>query len=335
MQAAARERLSTIAYNYFSAGSFNEASIVENVQAWSRWYLRNRIGVDVTKISAATTVLGTPVSMPVLLAPCGYNKLAHPEGELAVARACAAAGTVQILSTASGIPPADVSAVSNGPKWLQLYCDVDPGVTDERLARAVDAGFVGAAITVDTPKLGTRYTGFADIEGFFKELAEAGVTNPVIDFTSALDWNELERIASNTSLPIVLKGVLHPDDARIAPNHGAKGVVVSNHGGRQLDGSIPPALALPDVVDAADGKIEVYVDGGVQTGIDVLRALALGARAVLVGRPYIWALALDGEAGVRELLERFRNEFVNALALAGQTDATNVDPGIVVRSDRV
>jgi 4-hydroxymandelate oxidase len=334
MQEAARERLSEVAYNYFYAGSFSEASIAANIEAWSRWYLRNRVGIDVSTISTATTVLGTPISMPVLLAPCGFNKLAHPDGELGVARACAGAGTIQILSSASAVPPADVSAVSDAPKWFQLYCDDDPGVTDERLARAADAGFVGAAITVDTPTLGTRYRGFADLEGFFKALTDAGVTDPVVTMTGALDWNELERIASKTPLPIVLKGVLHPEDARIAPNHGAKGVVVSNHGGRQLDGSLPPALALPEIVDAADGAIEVYVDGGVRTGIDVLRALALGARAVLVGRPYIWALALDGEAGVRELLERFRTELTNALALAGQTDATSVDRDVVVSAAR-
>ncbi len=334
MQDAARERLSSVAYNYFFAGSFSEASIASNIDAWSHWYVRNRIGVDVSKTSTATTVLGTRVSMPVLLAPCGFNMLAHPEGEFAVARACATAGTIQILSSASNIPPADISAVSDAPKWFQLYCDDDPAITDERLARAADAGFVGACITVDTPMLGTRYRGFGDIDGFFNELAEAGVKDPVIQMTGALDWTELERITSKTSLPIVLKGVLHPDDARIAPNHGAKGVVVSNHGGRQLDGSIPPALALPEIVEAAGDALEVYVDGGVRTGIDVLRALALGARAVLVGRPYLWALALDGEAGVLELLQRFQMELTSALALAGQPDATTVDRDIVVPSVR-
>jgi 4-hydroxymandelate oxidase len=335
MEQAAVERLSSIAYNYFYAGSFSEASIASNVEAWSRWWLRNRIGVDVSKISTATTVLGTPVSMPVLLAPCGFNMLAHPDGEFAVARACAAAGTIQVLSSASNIPPADVAAAADAPKWFQLYCDDDPAITDERLARAADAGFVGACITVDTPMLGTRYRGFGDIEGFFKELAAAGVTDPVIKMTGTLSWTELERITSKTTLPIALKGVLHPEDARIAPNHGAKGVIVSNHGGRQLDGSVPPALALPEVVEAAGDALEVYVDGGVRTGIDVLRALALGARAVLVGRPYIWALALDGQAGVLELLQRFQMELTSALALAGQPDASDVDRDIVVRSDRI
>ena len=330
MQAAARERMSAVAYNYFAAGSFGERSVVENVTAWSRWYLRNRIGVDVTSLSTETTVLGTPISLPVLLAPCGFNKLAHADGELGVARACKAAGTIQVLSSATALPPEDVAAVSDAPKWFQLYCDPDTGITDERLARAEAAGFVAAAITVDTPTLGTRYQGFADLGAFFDELTSLGITEPVLGFSSKLDWTELERIAANTSLPIVLKGVLHPDDARIAPDHGAKGVIVSNHGGRQLDGTLPPALALPDIVDAVGDSLEVYVDGGVRTGIDVLRALALGARAVLVGRPYLWALALDGEAGVSELLERFRAELINAMTLAGQIDATNIDRSIVV-----
>jgi 4-hydroxymandelate oxidase len=235
-----------------------------------------------------------------------------------------------VLSSATALPPAEVSAVSTGPKWLQLYADTDKGVTDQRVAAAEDAGFLAVAITVDTPQLGIRYQGLADVEAFLLELQSIGVDSPILSFTQSLDWNEIERIASNTKLPVILKGVLHPDDAKIAPNHGVKGVIVSNHGGRQLDGSLPPALALPDVVEAAGDNLEVYVDGGVRTGIDVLRALALGARAVLIGRPYLWALAVDGEQGVRDLIRRFKTELHNAMALAGQTAVNRVDPSIVV-----
>jgi isopentenyl diphosphate isomerase/L-lactate dehydrogenase-like FMN-dependent dehydrogenase len=174
----------------------------------------------------------------------------------------------------------------------------------------------------------------ADVVEFLNELQRKEVTNPVLTFCDRLDWTELERIASKTTLPIVLKGVLHPEDARRAPDHGASGVIVSNHGGRQMDGSIPPALALPEIVEAAAGRIEVYVDGGVRTGVDVLRALALGARACLIGRPYLWALALGGEDGVRELLERFKAELANAMALSGQTDAKAIDPSIVVSASK-
>jgi 4-hydroxymandelate oxidase len=330
LEAAARELVSSAAWAYYSAGSFSEQSVKENVTSWSRWYLRNRIGVDTAHIDLGTTVLGTPIAFPVLTAPCGFNKFAHPDGEFAVARACEAEGTIQVLSSATALPPAEIAAVSNGPKWLQLYADVDTGVTDARVAAAEDAGFLAVAITVDTPQLGVRYQGLSDITAFLNELKSIGVDAPILSFTQSLDWDEIERIASKTKLPVVLKGVLHPDDARIATEHGVKGVIVSNHGGRQLDGTLPPALALPDVVEAAADRLEVYVDGGVRTGIDVLRALALGARAVLIGRPYLWALAVDGEEGVRELLGRFKAELNNAMALAGQTRAISVYPSIVV-----
>jgi 4-hydroxymandelate oxidase len=268
--------------------------------------------------------------MPLLTAPCGFNKLAHADGEFGVARACADAGIIQVLSSASGVDPREVSKVSSAPKWFQLYADNDEAITNERLDHAMEAGFDAVVITVDTPQLAVRYEGLPDLMGFFNALTEAGITAPVQTFCERLDWTEIERIAAYAKVPVVLKGVLHPDDAKRAPDHGASAVIVSNHGGRQMDGSIPPALALPDVVEAAAGRLEVYVDGGIRTGVDVLRALALGARAVLIGRPYLWALAIDGEAGVRELIERFRAEITNAMALAGQTDVTNVDRSIVV-----
>lgn len=330
MEAAARERISAVAYAFFASGSFAEVSVAENVSAWSRWYVRPRMGIDVREISTATTVLGTRIELPLMLAPCGFNKLAHEDGEFGVARACADAGTIQVLSSATALAPEEVSAATDAPKWFQLYADNDTAVTDERIARAEGAGFQAVAITVDTPALGIRYQGLADFEAFRQELQAKEIFSPILTFCERLDWSELERIAGRTKLPVVLKGVLHPDDAKRAFDHGASAIIVSNHGGRQMDGSIPPALALPEVVEAASGRIEVYVDGGVRTGVDILRSLALGARAVLVGRPYLWALAIDGEKGVRELLERFKTEFRNAMALSGQTDAKSVDPSIVV-----
>jgi 4-hydroxymandelate oxidase len=332
-ESAAREQMSPVAWAFYTSGSYIESSVITNVTSWSRWYVRPRMGINVQGINIGTTVLGTPISMPVLLAPCGFNKLAHPDGELGVAKACADAGTIQVLYSASGVPPAEVSAVTDAPKWFQLYADNDAGVTAQRLSAAEEAGFQAVVLTVDTPMLGVRYQGLKDFAAFFEELTNAGITAPVTTFCDRLDWTEIERIASTTKLPLILKGVLHPDDAKLAPEHGASAVIVSNHGGRQMDGSIPPALALPGVVEATDGRLEVYVDGGVRTGVDVLRALALGARAVLVGRPYLWALAIAGTEGVAHLLERFRSEFHNAMALAGQTDATKVDPSIVLRDD--
>lgn len=332
LEAAARDLMSPVAYAFYASGSFAETSVVENVTAWSKWYVRPRMGIDVREIDIGTTILGTRIEVPVFLAPCGFNRLAHDDGEFGVARACASEGTVQVLSSATALPPEDVANVTNAPKWFQLYADNDSAITDERVARAEAAGFEAVVITVDTPALGIRYQGLADFEAFIQELSGKNIVAPILTFCERLEWTEIERIASKTSLPVVLKGILHPDDAKRAPDHGASAVIVSNHGGRQLDGSIPPALALPDVVEAAGGRVEVYADGGVRTGVDVLRALALGARAVLIGRPYLWALAIGGEAGVRELIARFKAEFRNAMALAGQTDATSVDPSIVVRA---
>ncbi|HYZ91213.1 MAG TPA: alpha-hydroxy acid oxidase [Actinomycetota bacterium] len=332
MEAAARERMSAVAFAFYASGSFAETSVVENVTAWSKWHVRPRMGIDVRRIDIGTTILGTRIELPVFLAPCGFNRLAHDDGEFGVARACAAEGTVQVLSSASAIAPEEVARVSDAPKWFQLYADNDEAITDERVARAEAAGFQAVVITVDTPALAIRYQGIGDFEVFVQELTNKQIVAPILTFCERLEWTEIERIASTTKLPVVLKGILHPDDAKRAPDHGAGAIIVSNHGGRQMDGSIPPALALPDVVEAVGGRTEVYVDGGVRTGVDVLRALALGARAVLIGRPYLWALAIDGEAGVRELIARFKNEVRSAMALAGQTDATSVDPSIVVRA---
>jgi 4-hydroxymandelate oxidase len=272
--------------------------------------------------------------MPVLLAPCGMNRLAHPDGELAAARAAAAAGVVQVLSTTSSTPFEEVAAVTDAPKWFQLYCDATVEGTDARIKRAADLGFRAIAITVDTPLLGIRYKGLGDLAEFANQVAglqkRFGYDFSGFVETPALDWREIERIASHSELPILLKGILHPDDATLAAEAGVSGVIVSNHGARQLDGTVPPAMALPDIVEAAGDRVEVYVDGGIRSGVDVLRALALGARAVLIGRPYLWALAIDGENGIRELLARFRNEIRNAMALSGQHDATAVERDIVV-----
>lgn len=333
MKAAAKELLTEAAYNYFAAGSFGESTVVENVDAWSRWFIRPRIGFDTSEIDLTTTVLGTEIAFPVMIAPCGFNRLAHADGEFAVTRACQTSGTIHVLSSAPGFHPQEIKDVApEGPKWLQLYADPDTGITDERVGRAVDAGYKAVAITVDTPTLGIRYQGLGS-QNFVTELF-AAYEAPVVTMSHKLDWKELERITSNSPIPVVLKGVMHPEDAKRAPDHGVQGVIVSNHGGRQLDGAIPTAFALPGVVEAADGRMEVFVDGGVQTGIDVLRALALGARAVLIGRPYLWALAINGEQGVVDLLERFRQETLNAMALAGQTDTKNVDRSIVVSAAR-
>ncbi len=327
LEARAREVLSPGAFAYFTDAAYadaegRETTAARNLRAWSSWYIVPRVLRDVSAVDAGTTVLGTRVELPVLTAPCAFNAFAHPDAERAVARAAARSGTVQIVSTAASMPPDEVAAETEAPKWFQLYSDTDPGETDARLDAAEKAGFRAVVLTVDAPVGAPRYTGYPE-QGF-----GAVATGSVLD--PRLDWREVERLVRRTPLPLVIKGLVHPGDARLAVECGAAGVVVSNHGGRQLDGEIPTALALPGVVEAAAGRIEVYVDGGVRSARDVLRALALGARAVLIGRPYIWALALDGEAGVHELLERLREELRNAMMLAGQVDAANVERDVVV-----
>jgi len=329
LEAAARERLPDVAYAYYAAGAGLEASVAANPRAWERWWLRPRVLVDVTSVSTGTTVLGTPVRLPVLLAPCAFHRLAHLDAEAATARAAAAAGTVMVVSTHSSLPLEEVVPHASAGAWFQLYCDPDPEVTATRVRRAEQAGCTALVVTVDAPVWGVRYRGLGDSAAFAAAAGSTAVSSGATTFLG-LDWAAVERLAASTRLPVVLKGILHPDDAARAAAIGVRAVVVSNHGGRQLDGSIPPALALPEVVDAVAGRVEVYVDGGVRSGADVLRALALGARAVLVGRPYLWALTLGGEAGVLALLRRLTLETANAMTLAGQTDATGVERGIVV-----
>jgi isopentenyl diphosphate isomerase/L-lactate dehydrogenase-like FMN-dependent dehydrogenase len=327
LEERAREHLSEGAWGYFSDAARSDAAeqhttAAHNERAWRRWYLRPRVLVDVSAVDTSTSVLGTAVRAPVLLAPCAFNAFAHPEAERAVARAAERAGALQVVSTASSVPPPEVARSSAAPKWLQLYSDVDRAQTDLRLRAAEEAGFLAIVLTVDTPVGSPRYRGYP--EQGFGPVATGAVIDP------RLDWKEVERIAATTRLPLVLKGILHPEDARLAVESGAAAVAVSNHGGRQLDGAIPTALALPAIADAVAGRIEVYVDGGVRSARDVLRALALGARAVMIGRPYVWALAIAGEAGVEELLVRLREELHNAMMLAGQTDATRIPRDLVV-----
>jgi 4-hydroxymandelate oxidase len=329
LEAAAAARLPAVAYAYLSSGAGLEASVAANPRAWDRWWLRPRVLVDVTAVSTAATVLGTPVRLPVLVAPCAFQRLAHPEAEAATARAAAAAGTVMIVSTHSSLPLEEIVPETGGRAWYQLYTDPDPEATARRVRRAEECGCTALVVTVDAPVWGVRHRGLGDGPAFAAAAGSMAVSSGK-PTNLALDWAGVERLAAATPLPLVLKGILHPDDAARAADCGVAGLVVSNHGGRQLDGAIPPALALPDVVAAVAGRLEVYVDGGVRSGADVLRALALGARAVLVGRPCLWALTLGGEPGVRSLLHRLQLEVANALTLAGQTDATHVDRGIVV-----
>ncbi len=346
----ARARLSPGAYGYFAGGSEDEITLRDNRAAWERMALLPRVLVDVSRRNLTTTVMGSPVAMPVLLAPCAMNALAHPDGELAVARAASATGVLQVLSTGSSRSIEEVAAVSTGPRWFQLYCIRDPEVSLSLVRRAEASGYSAIVLTVDMAVLGTRErdlrTGFELPDGITwknLEAADAQALAPRVHgspasadetWYQALDWNFLEELCRFTALPVLVKGVLSPLDARLAVEHGARGIVVSNHGGRQLDGAISTARALPAVAEAVAGRAEVYVDGGIRRGSHVLKALALGARAALVGRPYLWALAAGGESGVGDWLERIRGEFDAAMALSGLTDTSQISASLLAPESR-
>jgi isopentenyl diphosphate isomerase/L-lactate dehydrogenase-like FMN-dependent dehydrogenase len=326
----AAERLEPGVHGYFAGGAGDERTLRENVAAYARRTLHPRVLVDVGEVSTRTTVLGTGVSMPLLVAPVAFQRLVDPEGEVAMARAAAAAGTVMCLSTIATSHPAEIAAEAPpAPRWFQLYCFRDRGVTRALIDEAVDSGFEAIALTVDAPRAGRRERDFRT--GFVLPpevtapavAAAVGSERPItvqevfelVD--PALTWEDLEALASDCSLPIVLKGIQTGADAALAVEHGAAGVIVSNHGGRQLD-CVPATIdILPEVVDAVGDRCEVLIDGGVRRGTDVLIALALGARAVLVGRPALWGLAVGGEEGARDVLELLRSEIELGMVLLG------------------
>jgi isopentenyl diphosphate isomerase/L-lactate dehydrogenase-like FMN-dependent dehydrogenase len=312
----AEERLDANAFAYFAGGAGDEVTLRENVAAFHRHKLRPRVLVDVGAGSTATTVLGVDVSLPVVIAPLALQRMAHVDGELATARAAAAARTIMCLSTAATARPAEVAAAAPGaPQWFQVYVFEDRAITEDLVAEAADSGYSALVLTVDAPFLGRRER---DIRVDFK--IPEGMTPSGNIFTEgfdlALSWRDLEWLAGY-GLPVVVKGIITAEDARLACEHGAAAVVVSNHGGRQLDGVQATIDALEEVVDAVEGRIEVLLDGGVRRGTDVLKALALGARAVLVGRAMVWGLAVDGEAGVAHVLRLLREEIQLGLALLG------------------
>ena len=339
----AEERLGPGAWSYFAGGADDERTLRWNLEAFGRWQLRPRILCDVTDVSTSTTVLGTTVALPVLVAPVAFQRMAHPDGEAATARAAASAGTVMCLSTIATASPADVAAAAPGaPRWFQLYVFKDWGLTSALVQQAVDAGFSALVLTADTPYLGRREgplrTGFAipdDVRIPAVDSARGGGLQPFslhehFDlFSPSVSWRDVERLNELSGLPVVVKGVLTAEDARLACEHGAAAIAVSNHGGRQLDG-VPGTLdALPEVVEAVEGRVEVYLDGGIRRGTDVAKALALGARATLAGRAVLWGLAVGGEDGARHVLELLRDEIRLALSLLGCTSPEELRPGHV------
>lgn len=326
----AAEKLDAGVLGYFAGGAGDELTLRENVEAWGRWRFRPRVLVDAGEVSTETELLGAPLSMPVLVAPVAYQRLVDPEGEVGMARAAAGAGTAMCLSTLATTRPSELAAAAPaGRRWFQLYCFRDEAVTRAMIEEAVDSGFEAIVVTVDAPPGGNRErdrrTGFKipATLGVPSVAAAMGVERSVtIEETFALmdpglGWSDLEDLASECRLPVLVKGLLTPEDAELAIAHGAAGVIVSNHGGRQLDRVLASGDALPEVVDAVGGRAAVLVDGGIRRGIDVATALALGADAVLVGRPPLWGLAAAGAEGARQVLELLRRELELTLSLCG------------------
>lgn len=345
----ARDRMEGSAYDYYCGGAGDERTLVRNQAAFSRITVWPRVLVDVSRIDTSVTLLGHELSLPIALAPTAFNKLAHPEGEQAAARAAGAAGTLMTASTISTCTLEETAAAASGPLWFQLYVYKDRAVTRELVARAEAAGYSAIVLTVDTPVLGRRErdvrSGFllppelsirnletcrSVVEGATRWTAGSSFSayiHALID--PSLSWSAVEWLRSLTTLPVLLKGIVRPDDARRAVGAGAAGIVVSNHGGRQMDRAPATIEALPGVVEAVDGRIEVLLDGGVRRGVDVLAALAFGARAVLIGRPYLWGLAVAGEQGVAQVLELLRAELALAMALAGAPTIADITRDLV------
>lgn len=341
LEAAARATLDRDVYDWFAGGAGGERSVRGNEQAWDRWNLRPRVLVDVSHTTTATTVLDQSISLPVIVAPTAFQRCVHPEGELAMARGAAAAGTIMCVSTMATASFAAISdAAPSGVRWQQLYHLTDRGATRALAEMALDAGATAMVLTVDAPVRGRRDrppgpaftmpppSSTPNVRAVLEPSAGDDLEALV---SRTLTWNDLDWMLAETGVPLVLKGILDPRDAAMACSAGAAGVIVSNHGGRQLDGTIAPIDALPEIVTAVDGRCEVLVDGGVRRGRDVAVALALGARAVLVGRPTLWALAVGGSDGVRSWLDGLAAEVLNTLMLLGATTPDAVERAHVSR----
>jgi 4-hydroxymandelate oxidase len=327
---AAAAKVDAAVWCYFEGGAEDELTLRENVAAFGRWQLRPRILVDVSEISLETTLLGAAVSMPLGIAPFALQRLLDPEAERATTRAAAAAGALATVPTLTSYRHAELQAVADGPRWLQLYVQLDRAQTVDHLAEAKEAGYGAVVLTVDLPLVGRRER---DVRLGFAIPPEIPLHyGTLVDVDPTLTWRDLEWIRAATDLPLVLKGIVTREDAVLAVEHGVDGVWVSNHGGRQLDGVAASIDALPEVVQAADGRTEVYVDGGFRRGTDVVKALALGARAAFVGRPVAAGLAVGGEAGVSRVLELLRDEIALALGLLGCTTPEQVTRAHIQRA---
>ena len=345
-EAKAREILPKALFDrmFGTYGAADWVSNTNNVAAFDAIKFRPRVLSGASRRDLSTHVLGQELSFPVMIAPADHHTRAHPDGELASARAAGASGNIMAIATRSGYSIEEVAEVATGPLWFQLYFMRDRELSEMLVRRAERAGYRALMLTVDTiagywREREHRYGGFMKSEMINKNFAGTPLSNPAQwdSFESMWDgdmsWDSLKWLRSLTSMPLVLKGIQTAEDARLCVEHGVDALVVSNHGGHAAQGTLGTVEMLPEIVDAVDGRLEVFLDGGVRRGTDVLKALALGAKAVFIGRPTFWSLAVDGEAGVRRVLEILRDELDVAMALCGATDVKNLDRSLVVASD--
>lgn len=352
-EALARDKLEEPVWDYIAGGAEDERTLAANHEAFGAVRLRPRVLAGVSRVVLGTTVLGSAVRLPVLVAPMGCHQVADPAGERSTARAAGAAGSLLVVSTMSSQPIETVARsardVGGAAPWLQIYVFRDREITRELIRRAERAGYAALVLTADAPCLGRRERDIRNRFTFppgvrFANFEEDAIALPgdvagggsavaahaATTFDDGLTWKDVDWLCSQSTLPIVVKGVLTAEDAGLAADHGASAVLVSNHGGRQLDSTVATLEALPEIARHVGERVEVYLDGGVRRGTDVLKALALGARAVLVGRPILWGLAVGGEAGVGHVLDILRIELEVAMRLAGLSTLSEIDPALVV-----
>ena len=343
-EALSNDRLPKQEYDFIAGGATDEITLRRTREVFDSIMLRPRMLVDISQMDLSTTVQGQRIEFPVMADPSGGHGRAHPDGELATVRAAGAMGTALVLSSGSSYTLEEVASVATGPIWWQQYLYSDRGLTMELADRAKSAGYSVLCITLDSTVQAKRernirndYSSPPSPNYAHLELnqwqrwdvssdAPSGV-NALIDRKAT--WSYVEWLAGNTSMPVVVKGVMTGEDGRLAAEHGAKGIIVSNHGARQLDTTFASVEALPEVVRAVEGRAEVYLDGGIRRGTDVLKALALGARAVLMGRPLFWGLSVDGEEGVKTVMGFLRDELAQAMGMCGRPTIDSIDTSLI------
>ncbi|MXZ92874.1 MAG: alpha-hydroxy-acid oxidizing protein [Chloroflexi bacterium] len=327
----AKARIEQGHYDFIAGGATDEITIRRTRAVFDSIMLRPRMMVDVDQRSLATAVLGQEIALPVMLDPAGNHSAAHPEAEIATVKAAGAAGTLMVLSSHASRTLEDVAASASGPLWFQQYFFKDRGLTLEMAARAEEAGYSAICMTLDAkikPKrernirndyVGPESPNYAqlDLGTHSWKFAADAPAGPSDIRDVATDWDDLDWFASNVKLPVVVKGIMAGEDGRLSAENGAQAVIVSNHGGRYLDTTPATIEVLPEVVESVDGKAEVYLDGGIRRGTDIFKALAMGARSVLIGRPLFWGLAVDGEQGLQAVLEMLRDELDATMGMCG------------------